>query len=331
MLSLGFRKLHGLGSLLACIFTFLLPVSKAEAQAASDRPITLIVGFAAGTAPDTLARLLAAGIQKNTGRSIVVENVAGAGGQIAAARVARSAPDGTTLLLGELGSVAIAPFAFTNLPYDPVKDFNLITEVAVTNFAFIVPAKTGPVSISSFIEGSKGGKPVLLATFGVSSPGHVAAELFGQTSGFKVEPVHYRAVADAMGDISNGLVSGAFVSVPLASAQHSGGLVRSIVQTGATRSALLKDVPTATEANASNLNMSSWFVLMAPAATPSALIEQYNAMAVAAVKDPAAVERMQTTGFEPVGSSIAAVRSMVDKERIRWKEVVEKAGIKVVN
>jgi tripartite-type tricarboxylate transporter receptor subunit TctC len=301
----------------------------ARAQSAPPQSVRIVVGFAAGTAPDTLARIVAAGMQKATGQTVVIENAAGAGGQIAAARVAKAAPDGATLLLGELGSVAIAPYAFTSLPYDPEKDFAPIAEIARSNFVFVVPARAPHASLAEFVARAKGDKPALLATFGVTSPGHIAAELFGQVAGFKVEPVHYRAPADAMTDLGNAQTAGAFFSVPLAAANLQGGLIKALAQTGPARAGGLPDVPTTREAGMPDLDMSSWFVLLAPTGTPAAMLEQFNAAALAALRDPDSLARLRGAGFEPTGTSTAATAEMIRQERPRWKAVVEKAGIRV--
>ncbi len=301
------------------------------AALAQSRTITLVVGFAGGTAPDTLARILAEAMQRTGNATVVVENVAGAGGQVASTRVARAAADGNTVLLGEVGSVAIAPFAFTALSYDPARDFTYVSEVARTNFAFVVPAQNGPTSIAGFIEAAKKADRTLLGTFGVTSPGHIAAELFAQSAGFKGEPVHYRAVADGIGDIARGQTAGAFLSIPLAAAQARSGGIRALVQTGATRADMLPDVPTAREANVPDLTISSWFVLMVPAGVPAAAVAELHRMAAAAVKDPAALERLRGAGFEAVGSSPDEVKAMVARERDRWKPVIERAGIRITN
>ncbi len=320
----GFRA--ALAAAAALIVAGIMP-----AAAQAPRTITLVAGFAGGTAPDTLARILAEAMQRAGNVNVVVENVPGAGGQVASARVARAAPDGATVLLGEVGSVAIAPFAFASLPYDPLRDFTYVSEVARTHFAFVVPDQGGPASIAAFIEAAKKADRTLLATFGVTSPGHIAAELFAQSAGFKGEPVHYRAVADGVGDIARGQTAGSFFSIPLAAAQVRSGGLRALVQTGSTRADMLPGVPTAAEAGLPYLSMSSWFVLMVPAAVPAATVAEIHRAAAAALKDPAALERLKGAGFEAVGSSPEEVRAMVARERDRWKPVIERAGIRITN
>ncbi|AVO47347.1 tripartite tricarboxylate transporter substrate binding protein [Phreatobacter cathodiphilus] len=311
--------------------TIMAAAGIAPALAQTPRTITLVVGFAGGTAPDTLARILADAMQRAGNTNVVVENVPGAGGQVASARVARAAADGSVVLLGEVGSVAIAPFAFASLPYDPAKDFTYVSEVARTNFAFVVPDQGGPASIAAFIEAAKKADRTLLGTFGVTSPGHIAAELFAQSAGFKGEPVHYRAVADGIGDIARGQTAGSFFSIPLAAAQIRSGGLRALVQTGATRADMLPGVPTAAEAGVPYLSMSSWFVLMVPAAVPAATVAEIHRAAAAAVRDPAALDRLRGAGFEAVGSSPDEVKAMVGRERDRWKPVIERAGIRITN
>ncbi|CAN1559633.1 PBP2_Bug_TTT domain containing protein [Rhabdaerophilaceae bacterium] len=322
----GMRPLHFAG-LAAILVLGVLTSFPAMAQ----RSTTLLVGFAAGTAPDSLARILAEGIERTGGPGLIVENVAGAGGQIAAARLSKAPADGSVLMLGELGIAAIAPYAFTNLPYDSFKDFSFVSEAARTHFAFIAPRKDGFPSMQAFIDKAKTQPTTLLATFGVTSPGHIAAELLGQAYGFKIEPVHYRGVGDAISDLGNGRVAGAFVSVPLASAQAKGGQLAALVQTGETRSPLLADAPTSKEAGTPALSMSSWFVVMAPAGLKAETSEQLNKAVATALRDAGTRDRLINAGFEPVGTSVIETGQMVERERARWKSVIEKAGIKVGN
>jgi tripartite-type tricarboxylate transporter receptor subunit TctC len=168
----------------------------AAAQAFPDRAVRLTVGFPPGTGPDVVARLLGARLAELLKQQVVVDNKAGAGGQIAAQAVAKSAPDGYSLLLGEVGSISIAPPAFSKLPYDPAKELVGLSEVVRSDFLLVVPANSPHTNVADLIKASKAkADKVNMATFGAGTPGHFGAGMFAEAAGFKVEPIHYRAEA----------------------------------------------------------------------------------------------------------------------------------------
>ena len=301
----------------------------AKAQPFPERPIRLAVGYAPGTAPDVLARLFAQRLSEHLRQQVVVDNKPGAGGQIAASIVAKSPADGYTLLLGEVGSIAIAPAAFSKLIYAPAKDFSGISEVARVDFLLAVPAGSPHQTVADFVKWARAqpGK-VNFGTFGAGTSGHFGAELFGEAAGFKVESVHYRNTGDAVTAILAGDVAGCFVSTALGVAQIKGGKMRALATTAPKRSQLLPDVPTMAEAGYPRIDISAWFALMAPHGTAVAILDQLARESVRAVETDDTKARMVDAGFSVVGANRTDTDRMLRAEGARWAEVVKASGFK---
>ncbi len=291
----------------------------------TDRPLKLIVGFPPGTGPDVVARTIA----QKWGPQVVVDNRAGAGGQIATAAVAKSPADGATVLLGEVGSISIAPAAYSKLPYEPGRELVAISEVARSDFVLVVPAGSPSRDVRAFVEAARAEKDkVNFATFGAGTPGHFGAEVFAEQGRFKVEPVHYRATGDAITALVAADVKAAFVSTALAVAQVKGGKLRALATTAAARSALLPDVPTFAEAGYPKLDIAAWFALFAPAGTPDAVLHALNRQAVAVMQSTEVKQKLQEAGFSVLGSSRAEAERMVRSEAQRWAAIVKASGFK---
>jgi tripartite-type tricarboxylate transporter receptor subunit TctC len=304
----------------------------AHAQAYPDKPVRLAVGFAPGTAPDVLARLLGGRLAELIKQQVVVDNRAGAGGQIAAQNVAKSPADGYSLLLGDVSAIAIAPAAFSKLPYDPAKEFTAVSEVARVDFLLVVPATSPHKTVADFVKAAKGKSAVAdklnFATFGAGTPGHFGAEVFAEAAGFKIEPVHYRATGDAITAILAGDVAGCFVSTALGVAQIKGGKMRALATTAPQRSPLLPEVPTFIEAGYAKVDVSTWFAVLAPTGTPPALLEQLNRQLVAAVQTPETRAKLIEAGFSPSGTLRADTDKMLKSEALRWAAMVKATGFK---
>ena len=301
---------------------WLAPSLRAQGQ---DRGWRLVVGFPPGTGPDVVARTLA----QKLGPQVVVDNRTGAGGQIAAQAVAKGAADGSQVLLGEVGSIAIAPAAYTRLPYDPARELVALTEVVRSDFVLVAPASTPTRDVAAFVAAARGQRDrINVATFGAGTPGHFAAELFGDMAGFKVEPVHYRATGDAISALIAGDVKAAFVSTALAMAQVQGGRLVALATTAPTRSAQLPQVPTFTEAGYPKMDVSAWFALFVPAATPEVQQEALARQAGAALQAADLRQTLQQAGFTVVGGSRADAERLVRAEAQRWAAVVKATGFK---
>lgn len=312
---------------LACAFWLAAPL--VWAQGLPDRPLKLNVGFPPGTGPDVVARLLGQKLGELAKQQVVVENKAGAGGQIAAQSVAKSVADGTNLLLGEVGSISIAPPAFSKLPYDPAKELVGISEVVRSDFLLVVPVGSPHQSVAEFVKAAKAKSDrTNMATFGAGTPGHFGAEMLAEAAGFKVEPIHYRATGDAVTAIVAGDVQGAFVSTALGAAQIKGGKMRALATTAPTRSTLLPEVPTFTEAGLPKIDFSAWFAVFAPAGTPPAALDVLNKQIVAALQTPETKAKLVEAGFSVIGSSRADTEKMLKAEAARWAAVVKATGFK---
>jgi tripartite-type tricarboxylate transporter receptor subunit TctC len=299
------------------------------AQAYPERALKLSVGFPPGTGPDVVARLLGQKLEGSLKQSVVVDNRAGAGGQIATQAVAKSPPDGYSLLLGEVGSISIAPAAFSKLPYDPAKELVIVAEVVRSDFLLVVPVQSPHKTVAEFVKASQANKDrVNFATFGAGTPGHFGAEMLAEQGGFKVEPIHYRATGDAITAIVAGDVQGAFVSTALGSAQIKAGKMRALATTAATRSPLLPEVPTFAEAALPKVDFSAWFAIFAPAGTPGPILDTLNKQIVAAVQSAEVRQKLVDAGFTVSGTSRAEAEKMVKAETPRWAAVVKATGFK---
>ena len=306
-----------------------LPGGLALAQGYPDRPVKVSVGFPPGTGPDTVARIVGIKLSDKLKQPVTVENRAGAGGQIAAQLATKTPADGYNVLLAEVGSISIAPSAFENLRYDPLKELVAVTEVARANFLLVVPAHSPYKTVEEFVSGVKGrATKVNFATFGAGTPGHFGAELFATQGGFKIEPVHYRSTGDAVSAIISGDAEAAFVTTALGIAQLKGGKMRALATTANQRSALLPDLPTFAEAGLPKVNFSSWMAFFVPTGTPRAIVNSLNAAIVEVMGDAQVRNTLGEAGFQVLGSTQAEAEKMVKDEAQRWAEIVKGTGMK---
>ncbi|MEF7612610.1 tripartite tricarboxylate transporter substrate binding protein [Aquincola sp. MAHUQ-54] len=301
----------------------------AAAQGFPDRQLKLVVGFPPGTGPDIVARTVGQKLGDTLKQTLVVDNRAGAGGQIAAQAVAKSPADGYTLLLGEVGSISIAPATYSKLPYDPAKELMPVTEVVRSDFILVVPAQSAAKDVKGFV-GTAAGRPdrVNFATFGAGTPGHFGAEVFAEQGGFKIEPVHYRATGDAITALVSGDVQAAFVTTALAVPQVKAGKLRALATTAQARSPLLPEVPTFAESGLPKVDFSAWFALFAPAGTPAPVLDALQRGAVASLQAPDVKKLLQDAGFTVTGTSRADSEQMLKSETARWAAVVKATGFK---
>ena len=294
-----------------------------------DAPVRLQVGFAPGTGPDILARTVAKGLSAQLGQQVVVENRTGAGGQIAAASVAKGPKDGYNLLIADVSAISIAPFAFSKLGYEPSKDFVPLSEVAKTDFVLVVPNSSRAKDAPGFMKlaSSKGSK-VDFGTFGAGTPGHFGAVILGQLGHFPLEAVHYRQTGDAITATISGQIDGILMSTPLAMAQIKGDKVRGLATTAPKRSPLLPDVPTFAEQGYPKADFSAWFVVFAPAGTPEPIAQLLSQKIAAAVRDPEVHKTLTDAGFSVTGTSREETVRMIAADTPRWKAVVEASGFR---
>jgi len=294
-----------------------------------ERAVRLNVGFPPGTGPDIVTRTLGQRLGEVLQQPVVIENKAGAGGQIATQAVAKSAPDGYTLLVGEVGSISIEPAAFSKLPYDPIKELVPVAEIVRSDFVLVVPATASARSLADFVKDARAAKDRLnFGTFGAGTPGHFGAEMLAEQAGFKVEPVHYRATGDAVTAIAAGDVQAAFMSTALAMAQLKGGKMRALATTAALRSSVLPEVPTFAESGWPKVDFSAWFAVFAPAGTPTAVLDLLSRQVLASVQSAEVRHQLAQAGFTVTGTSRGEAERMLKAESARWAGVVKATGFK---
>ncbi|MFC7476687.1 Bug family tripartite tricarboxylate transporter substrate binding protein [Dankookia sp. GCM10030260] len=296
-----------------------------------DRPLRLVLGFAAGSGPDVLARLVAEALKEALPAGVIVDNRPGAGGLIAAQEVARAAPaDGTALLLGEVGQLAMAPSTYARLPYDPARDFAAVAQLAAADFGLVVPAALPVEDFAGYLAWGKAQRQLSMGTFGAGTPGHFGAAMLGQATGLAVEPVHFRSTGDAMGAVLNGTVQGMFGTVAVVAPHVKAGRLKALAVTGPARSPVLPAVPTMAELGRPALGFSAWFGLVAPAAAPPPVLAAIEAAVLAALATPALLARLQEAGFRPDARGAGPFGAMMAAERLRWAEVVRATGFKAI-
>jgi len=320
------RSLHrwALGALFACVGTV------ASAQGYPNRTIRLVVPFPAGGTTDILAREVAQKLTEVLGQAVVVDNRPGAAGNIGSDLVAKSAPDGYTLLMGTVGTHAINPSLYSKMPYDHVKDFAPVVLVAgVPNVLVVNPAL--PVnSVSDLIKLAKD-KPgqINFASSGSGTSIHLSGELFKTMAGIDMTHVPYKGSSPALTDLIGGQVQIMFDNLPSALPQIKGGRLRAIAVTSLKRAPVLPDIPTINESGLPGFEASSWFGVLAPAGTPAPIVARINTEVNKWLQSADAREKLLGQGAEAAGGSPEQFANHIRAESEKWAKVVKASGAKV--
>ena len=309
----------------------------AQASPWPAKPVRIVVPFAAGGTTDILARAIAPELGKAFGQQFIVDNRGGAGGNIGAELVARSAPDGYTLLMGTVGTHGINRALYKQLPYDPIKDFAPVTLVAsVPNVMVMNTEKARSLGINTvqdFIRYAQANPGKLnMASSGNGTSIHLAGELFKSMTGTYMLHMPYRGSAPALLDMVGGNMDVMFDNLPSSMAHIKGGKLKALAVTSAKRSTALPDVPTVEEAGGPALKgfeASSWFGLLAPAGTPADIVQRVQQEVAKALATPAVKERLLSQGAIPGGNTSAEFASLIDREHRKWAQVVKASGAKV--
>lgn len=292
--------------------------------------VKIVVPFGAGGLTDILGRSIAQHLSARLGQSVVVENKTGASGNIGAEYVARSRPDGHTLLMGSIGTNAVNAHLFSKMPYDTLKDFAPVSMVASGTLMLVTNAEQVPARDLRELIALAKSRPGTL-TYASGGPGasqHLAGELFKTMAGIDIVHVPYRGVAPGVNDLVAGQVSMTFDLATVAPHLKTGKL-RGIAVANAKRTPAFPDVPTMAEAGLPGYEASAWYGLFAPAGTPADVIAVLNAEVNRALADPELRKRLLTLGAEPVGGTPQEASRFVQSEYRKWGEVVKKANIRL--
>jgi tripartite-type tricarboxylate transporter receptor subunit TctC len=313
---------------LAAAATLAAAASEASAQAYPNRPVRILVPFPAGAGVDIVARMLGVPLTDLWGQAAVVDNRPGAGGTIACELAAKAAPDGYTLLLGNISTFAMAPSLYKKVNYDPVQSFAPITLVNTSANVLVahpsVPAATTQALIA--LAKSKPGQ-INYASAGSGTSPHLAAELFKSMAGVDLVHVPYKGSPQALTDLLGGQTQIMFASLVSALPHIRQARLRALGVTSLKRAAALPDLPAISEAGLRGYDVSVWMGIVAPAGTPPAIIAQLNRQIAALLQSPDIRERLAVQGLEAASNSPAEFRSYIASEVRKWAVVIKQAGV----
>ena len=295
-----------------------------------DRPIRIVVTFPPGGPTDIIARAVGQKLAEAWGQPVVIDNRAGAGGNIGTDLVAKAPSDGYTLVLSNFGPLIISPFVYSKLPYDPVKDLTPITLAATSWFFLVVNPSVPATSLKELIALAKA-KPgqLTFASAGNASPSHLAGALFQSVAGVTLTHVPYKGGAPSVAAVIGGEVQLAIESPPPIVPQVKAGKLRALGAARPDRSPLLPDVPTVSEAGLPGFEVGSWYGFHAPAGTPKPIIDKLHAEMVKAMRTPELRERFAAVGAETIANTPVQFRAFIDAELTKWGKVTKAAGVKV--
>jgi len=314
---------------LAAALAILAPHAAAAADAYPAKPVRFVVAFPPGGGTDIIARSIAQKLTERIAQQVVVDNRPGAGGNIGTDIVAKSAPDGYTLLMGSAGPLAINASLFVKMPFDPIKDLAPVTLAASTPNVLVVHPSLRAATVKELIALARA-RPgeINFASSGHGTPAHLAGELFNSMAGVKMVHVPYKGAAPALADLLGGQVQLMFSTMPPALPHVKDGKLRALAVTSAKRSPAAPDLPTVDEIALPGFEANTWHGVVAPAGTPRAIIARLNREIVAILHLPDVVERLSAQGAEPVGSTPEEFAAYIGSETLKWAKVVRDSGAK---
>jgi tripartite-type tricarboxylate transporter receptor subunit TctC len=321
---------HAFSVLLTAAFALAVGVPAQAQDAWPNRSVRMVVPFAAGGATDVVARALGKDLSELWGQPVVVDNRGGAGGNIGADVVAKSLPDGYTLLMASGSILTVNPHIYAKLPFDPQKDFIPVTNVASGPQLVVVHPGVPAKSVRDMIALAKT-KPgtVNFGSAGIGSQTHMAAENFVDAAGINATHVPYKGEGPALADLIAGQIQFVLANIAAAAPHVNNGTIRALAVTSLTRSPLLPDVPTVAESGITGFENSGWFGILVPAGTPQAIVNKIHADTVKVLERREMKERLSVQGMAPVGNTPAAFANAIQDESKRWEQVVKSRGLKV--
>jgi tripartite-type tricarboxylate transporter receptor subunit TctC len=316
---------------LAAAIAFASAPMMALAQAEfPNRPLKLLVPYAAGGGTDAIARLVAQAVSERLGQTMVVENNGTAGGNVASQQAATSAPDGYTVLMANQGPMVVNPHLFKNMKLDPLAAFDPVTLITSAPLALVVPSKSNIKTVADFMDfARKNPGKLSYGSAGNGSASHLATVLLAQLATLNFVHVPYRGAGPALNDLVSGQTDFMITTMPSVAGLIEGGAVRALAVTTLTRAPTLPDVPTLAEAGAKGYDSGAWYGFVVPKGTPAAVVERLRTATIEAINTDLVKSRFRNEGAVPIGSSPEDFRKMMEAESKRWSEVVKAANISI--
>lgn len=304
--------------------------SQSVAQEFPNRTVTLVVPFAAGGSTDLVARIIAQKMSDDLGQQVIVENVAGAGGNIGADRVARADPDGYTILMGTVATHALNPLILKTKPYDPEKDFSPVSLLVIVPNVLVVNPELPAKNVQELVALLKAEPDKYsYASSGIGTPLHLSGELFKIMAGVEMQHIPYKGAGPALNDVIANQVPIMFDNLPSSSSHIKGGTLKALGVTTAKRVTSFPDLPTIAESGVPGYETYTWNALFAPPGTPKEVVGRLNASANKAMKDPAVIAKMGDFSATIVGSTPEELGAHVKAELAKWEPIVKQAKIQV--
>ncbi len=314
---------------LAATLAILTPQAAAAPDAYPSKPVRFVVAFPPGGGTDIIARSIAQKLAERIAQQVVVDNRPGAGGNIGTDIVAKSAPDGYTMLMGSAGPLAINTSLFAKMPFDPIKDLEPVTLAASTPNVLVVHPSLRAATVKELIALARA-KPgeINFASSGHGTPAHLAGELFNSMAGVRMVHVPYKGAAPALADLLGGQVQLMFSTMPPALPHVKDGKLRALAVTSAKRSRATPELPTVDEIALPGFEANTWHGVVVPAGTPAAIVARLNREIVAILHLPDVVERLSGQGAEALGSTPEEFAAYIKAETLKWAKVVRDSGAK---
>ena len=309
--------------ILTCGFLFTGPSAASDYPA---QPVTVIVAFTAGGTTDLLTRMVSTRLTEKLGKTFVVENKPGAGGNIGTEFVVKAKPDGYTLMVNSVGPIAVNPTLYTNLPYNPITDLDPVVQIADVPNVLVVPAGANTPSLKELIAKGKAKKGGLsYCSTGIGTSSHLSSFMFAQAANITAIHIPYKG-ADALNDLLAGRNDFMFATIPSVMTHIQSGKLLPIAVSSANRSRSLPDIPTMIELGHPGFEAGSWFGFFAPRGTPRPVIDKLNQAVNDIIKEPTIDKQMVFAGADPVGGSPEQFRAFIEKEFKKWQVVVKDSG-----
>jgi len=313
----------------AALAAMVVCAAPAFGQAYPTKPIRIVAPSTPGDAPDVIARLVADKLSVALGQQVVVDNKPGAGGVVGSESVAKSAPDGYTLIMGNAGSHGINAAVYSRLPYDIQRDFAPVSQVAIAPNVMVINPSVPANSVAEFIAYAKSQPGKLsYASGGNGSSAHMSMELFKSMAGIDVQHIPYKGSSPALTDLIGGQVAVFIGNMPPTVPHIKSGKLRALAVTTRTRSALMPELPTIAD-TLPGYETVAWFGVLAPAGTPPDVVNKLSAEIGKIARSPEMREKLVAMGAEPVGGTPEEFKAVIDRDIAKWKPLAQKVGIKV--